>query len=42
VVVPFAPPTVTPHGLLWRARRVGEPGRMQKAAADLARLEQPS
>jgi len=41
VVTPFAPPTVTPHGLLWRARRVGEPVRMRAAAADLARLEAP-
>jgi hypothetical protein len=37
-VVAFVPPTVTPHNLLWRARRVGEPGRMAKAAADLSRL----
>jgi len=43
VVAPFAPPTVTPHGLVWRARRVGEPVRMAQAAADLARLtESPS
>ena len=27
-VVELCPPTVTPHNLLWRARRVGEPGRM--------------
>jgi hypothetical protein len=39
VVAPFAPPTVTPHGLVWRARRVGEPGRMREAAERLARLE---
>jgi hypothetical protein len=37
-VVPFVPPTVTPHNLLWRSRRVGEPRRMAAAAADLARL----
>jgi hypothetical protein len=28
-VVEFVPPTVTPHNLLWRARYVGEPRRMQ-------------
>lgn len=38
VVVPFVPPTVTPHHLLWRSRRVEEPARMQRAAADLRRL----
>lgn len=38
VVVPFVPPTVTPHHLLWRSRRVEEPLRMQRAAADLRRL----
>jgi hypothetical protein len=37
-VVPFVPPTVTPHNLLWRARRVGEPVRMAAATAKLARL----
>lgn len=37
-VVPLVPPTVTPHNLLWRARRVREPGRMREAAARLARL----
>lgn len=37
-VVPLVAPTVTPHNLLWRARRVGEPVRMQKAAERLARL----
>jgi hypothetical protein len=36
-VVPFVPPTVTPHNLLWRARRVGEARRMAAAAAQLAR-----
>jgi hypothetical protein len=39
VVVPFVPPTVTPHHLLWRARRVGETARMARAAADLRRLQ---
>ena len=38
VVVPFVPPTVTPHNLLWRSRRVEEPARMRRAAADLRRL----
>lgn len=38
VVVPFVPPTVTPHNLLWRSRRVEEPSRMQRAADDLRRL----
>jgi hypothetical protein len=38
-VVPLVPPTVTGHHLLWRARRVGEPSRMHRAAADLARLQ---
>lgn len=37
-VVPLVPPTVTPHHLLWRARRVGEPVRMRQAAERLARL----
>jgi Methyltransferase domain len=37
-VVELVAPTVTPHNLLWRARRVGEPGRMAQAAAALARL----
>jgi hypothetical protein len=32
-VVPFVPPTVTPHNLLFRARRVREPSRMREAAA---------
>jgi hypothetical protein len=31
-VVSFVPPTVTPHHLLWRARRVREPVRMAEAA----------
>lgn len=38
LVVSFVPPTVTPHHLLWRSRRVEEPSRMQRAAADLGRL----
>ncbi|HJX63383.1 MAG TPA: methyltransferase [Polyangia bacterium] len=37
-VVSFVAPTVTPHNLLWRAERVGEPGRMAEAADRLARL----
>jgi hypothetical protein len=37
-VVSFVAPTVTPHNLLWRAERVGEPGRMAEAAGRLARL----
>jgi hypothetical protein len=37
-VVDLCPPTVTPHNLLFRARHVGEPGRMARAAADLAKL----
>jgi hypothetical protein len=37
-VVAFVAPTVTPHNLLWRAQRVGEPGRMAEAADRLARL----
>jgi hypothetical protein len=37
-VVPLVPPTVSAHHLLWRARRVGEPERMRRAAADLERL----
>jgi hypothetical protein len=40
-VIPFVPPTITPHNLLWRARRVGEPRRMAAAVADLARLLAP-
>ena len=30
-VVEFVAPTVTPHNLLWRARYVGEPNRMENA-----------
>ena len=37
-VLPLVPPTVTPHNLVWRARRVHEPRRMAEAAARLARL----
>ena len=37
-VVPFVSPTHTPHNLLWRARRVGEPVRMAEAASRLQRL----
>lgn len=37
-VVSVVAPTVTPHNLLWRADRVGEPGRMAEAADRLARL----
>jgi hypothetical protein len=37
-LVSFVPPTVSAHNLLWRARRVGEPSRMARAAADLRRL----
>ena len=38
-VVELVPPTVTPHNLLWRSRRVGEPGRAGRAAHALARLD---
>jgi hypothetical protein len=41
-VVEFVPPTVTPHNLLWRARRVGEPIRMAAAARALAGLRAAS
>jgi hypothetical protein len=37
-VLPLVPPTVTPHNLVWRARRVHEPRRMAEAASRLARL----
>jgi hypothetical protein len=37
-VVEFVPPTVTPHNLLWRARRVREPRRSAAARAALERL----
>ena len=37
-VVEFVGPTVTPHNLLWRARRSGEPRRMAEAAERRRRL----
>lgn len=37
-VVPFVPPTVTGHNLLWRARRSGEPVRMREAEGRLREL----
>ena len=37
-VVELVPPTVTPHNLLWRARRVREPRRSAAARAALERL----
>ncbi len=37
-VVPFVPKSVTPHNLLWRARRAGEPARMREAMGLLERL----
>lgn len=37
-VVELVAPTVTPHNLLWRARRVGEPGRSQRAAQEHRQL----
>ncbi len=37
-LVSFVPESVTPHNLLFRARRVGEPRRAAEAAAQLARL----
>jgi len=37
-VVEFVGATVTPHNLLWRARRVGEPTRMAAAREALAKL----
>jgi hypothetical protein len=40
-VVSFVSPTVTPHHLLWRARRVGEPRRMAAATEKLKRLRAP-
>lgn len=36
----FVAPTVTPHNLLWRARRSREPARMAQAQAALERLHQ--
>lgn len=38
VVAPFVAPTISPENLLWRARRVREPGRMREAGVRLARL----
>jgi hypothetical protein len=37
-VLAFVPPTVTPHHLVWRAIRVGEPRRMDAASVRLSRL----
>jgi len=37
-VVEFVAPTVTPHNLLWRARLVSEPRRMQAAQNSLQRI----
>ncbi len=37
-VVELVPPTVSPHCLLWRARRVGEPVRAREAAAAYATM----
>jgi hypothetical protein len=37
-VVEFVPPTITPHNLLWRARRVGEPRRMRAAQEALEKF----
>ena len=37
-VVELVSPSVTPHNLLWRSRRVAEPRRMAEAAARLADL----
>jgi hypothetical protein len=37
-VVEFCAPTVTPHNLLWRSRRVGEPERQRQARERHARL----
>jgi NAD(P)-dependent dehydrogenase (short-subunit alcohol dehydrogenase family) len=37
-VAPLVPPTVTPYNMVWRARRVLEPTRMARAAADLVKL----
>lgn len=37
-IVPFTAPTVSPENLLWRARRVREPRRMQEAEQRLRRL----
>ena len=37
-VAALVPPTVTPHNLLWRARRMREPNRMREAAQQLHAL----
>ena len=37
-VVEFVGATVTPHNLLWRARKVGEPHRVAAAQRELARI----
>jgi hypothetical protein len=37
-VVEFCAPTITPHNLLWRSRRVGEPQRQAEAKQRRARL----
>lgn len=41
-VLEFCPPTVTPHNLLWRCRRIDEPGRMARAQRGLDRLRGPA
>jgi hypothetical protein len=38
-VIDAIPPSITPFGRLWRARRVYEPVRMARAHEDLARLQ---
>jgi hypothetical protein len=40
-VIEFVAPTVTPHNLLWRARRVREPVRMSGARDSLAAFQNP-
>jgi len=42
VIAPFAPASASPHNLLLRARRVGEPRRAAEAAAALERLRGPA
>jgi len=37
-VAALVPPTVTPHNLVWRARRMREPNRMREAAQQLRAL----
>jgi hypothetical protein len=37
-VMALVPPTVTPHNLMWRARRMREPNRMREAAEKLSQL----